>query len=170
VEEIRRRMDVIVEILPGESEAPPPIESFEDMNLSSKIMLDIKFHEYEKPTPIQAQAIPIICSGRDVLGCAETGSGKTAAFSIPMIQHCLNQPEIRRGDGPIAIVMAPTRELAQQIEKEAKIFSRSSKGFKTTIVGGRHEHVRTAKRLARRRRGLRRDPRSSDRPLTPRQH
>jgi ATP-dependent RNA helicase DDX5/DBP2 len=61
-------MDVIVEILPGESEAPPPIESFEDMNLSSKIMLDIKFHEYEKPTPIQAQAIPIICSGRDVLG------------------------------------------------------------------------------------------------------
>jgi ATP-dependent RNA helicase DDX5/DBP2 len=129
-------MDVIVEILPGESEAPPPIESFEDMNLSSKIMLDIKFHEYEKPTPIQAQAIPIICSGRDVLGCAETGSGKTAAFSIPMIQHCLNQPEIRRGDGPIAIVMAPTRELAQQIEKEAKIFSRSSKGFKTTIVVG----------------------------------
>ena len=88
-------MDVIVEILPGEKEAPPPIESFEDMNLDAKIMLDIKFHEYEKPTPIQAQAIPIICSGRDVLGCAETGSGKTAAFSIPMIQHCLNQTEIR---------------------------------------------------------------------------
>jgi len=129
-------MDVIVEIIPGEKEAPPPIESFEDMNLDAKIMLDIKFHEYEKPTPIQAQAIPIICSGRDVLGCAETGSGKTAAFSIPMIQHCLNQTEIRRGDGPIAIVMAPTRELAQQIEKEAKIFSRSSKGFKTTIVVG----------------------------------
>ena len=83
-------MDVIVEIIPGEKEAPPPIESFEDMNLDAKIMLDIKFHEYEKPTPIQAQAIPIICSGRDVLGCAETGSGKTAAFSIPMIQHCLN--------------------------------------------------------------------------------
>ena len=99
-------------------------------------MLDIKFHEFDKPTPIQAQAIPIICSGRDVLGCAETGSGKTAAFSIPMIQHCLQQPEIRRGDGPFAIVMAPTRELAQQIEKEAKIFSRSSKGFKTTIVVG----------------------------------
>ena len=128
-------MDVIVEIIPGEKEAPP-IESFEDMNLDAKIMLDIKFHEYDKPTPIQAQAIPIICSGRDVLGCAETGSGKTAAFSIPMIQHCLQQPEIRRGDGPFAIVMAPTRELAQQIEKEAKIFSRSSKGFKTTIVVG----------------------------------
>jgi|TARA_B110000977_G_scaffold196854_1_gene278098 ATP-dependent RNA helicase DDX5/DBP2 len=53
-----------------------------------------------------------------------------------MIQHCLNQVAIKRGDGPIAIVMAPTRELAQQIEKEAKVFSRSSKGFKTTIVVG----------------------------------
>ena len=71
-----------------------------------------------------------------MLGCAETGSGKTAAFCIPMIQHCLNQVAIKRGDGPIAIVMAPTRELAQQIEKEAKVFSRSSKGFKTTIVVG----------------------------------
>ena len=129
-------MDVTVEVPPGEPEAMPPIESFEDMNLDAKVMLDIKFHEFDKPTPIQAQAIPIICSGRDVLGCAETGSGKTAAFSIPMIQHCLQQPEIRRGDGPFAIVMAPTRELAQQIEKEAKIFSRSSKGFKTTIVVG----------------------------------
>ena len=95
-----------------------------------------RFHEYDKPTPIQAQAMPIVMSGRDVLGCAETGSGKTAAFSIPMIQHCLQQPELRRGDGPFALIMAPTRELAQQIEKEAKAFSRSSKGFKTTIVVG----------------------------------
>ncbi len=130
-------MDVTVEVMTaGDPEAPPPIESFEDMNLDAKIMLDIKYHEFDKPTPIQAQAIPIVCSGRDVLGCAETGSGKTAAFSIPMIQHCLLQPEIRRGDGPLAIVMAPTRELAQQIEKEAKTFSRSSKGFKTAIVVG----------------------------------
>ena len=129
-------MDVTVEVPAGTDEAPPPIESFEDMNLDTKIMMDIKYKEFDKPTPIQAQAIPVICSGRDVLGCAETGSGKTAAFSIPMIQHCLQQPEIKRGDGPFAIVMAPTRELAQQIEKEAKIFSRSSKGFKTTIVVG----------------------------------
>jgi|TARA_B110000305_G_scaffold239288_1_gene306679 ATP-dependent RNA helicase DDX5/DBP2 len=129
-------MDVTVEVPPGTEEATPPIESFDDMMLDAKIMMDIKFKEYDKPTPIQAQAIPIICAGRDVLGCAETGSGKTAAFSIPMIQHCLQQPEIKRGDGPFAIVMAPTRELAQQIEKEAKTFSRSSKGFKTTIVVG----------------------------------
>lgn len=113
-----------------------PKPFFVHYSRDAKIMLDIKFHEYDKPTPIQAQAIPIICSGHDVLGCAETGSGKTAAFSIPMIQHCLQQPEIKRGDGPFAIVMAPTRELAQQIEKEAKVFSRSIKGFKTTIVVG----------------------------------
>ncbi|GAA0185089.1 hypothetical protein LIER_32377 [Lithospermum erythrorhizon] len=48
-----------------------------------------------------------------------SGSGKTAAFTVPMIQHCLAQPPVRRGDGPLALVLAPTRELAQQIEKEA---------------------------------------------------
>jgi len=85
--------------------------------------------------------MPIALAGRDILGCAETGSGKTAAFSIPMIHHCLRQPPIRRGDGPLALVMAPTRELAQQIEKEVKAFSRSARGaggrpFKTTIVVG----------------------------------
>ncbi|KAJ0964699.1 hypothetical protein J5N97_025837 [Dioscorea zingiberensis] len=86
--------------------------------LHSSIMKDITLHEYTRPTPIQAQAMPVALSGRDLLGCAETGSGKTAAFSIPMIQHCLAQPPICRGNGPLALVLAPTRELAQQIEKE----------------------------------------------------
>ena len=104
-------------------------------------MLDIKYHGYERPTPIQCQAMPIALAGCDILGCAETGSGKTAAFSIPMIHHCLRQPAVRRGDGPLALVMAPTRELAQQIEKEVKAFSRSARGggnrgFKTAIVVG----------------------------------
>ncbi|KAK1320723.1 DEAD-box ATP-dependent RNA helicase 24 [Acorus calamus] len=89
--------------------------------LHVSIMKDIAFHEYTRPTSIQAQAMPVALSGRDLLGCAETGSGKTAAFAIPMIQHCLAQPPIRRGDGPLALVLAPTRELAQQIEKERNI-------------------------------------------------
>ncbi|XLS75213.1 hypothetical protein HN51_032078 [Arachis hypogaea] len=55
---------------------------------------------------------------KDLLGCAGTGSRKTTAFTIPTIQHCMAQPLIRRGDGPLALVLAPTRELAQQIEKE----------------------------------------------------
>lgn len=99
-------------------------------------MLDVKYHGYERPTPIQCAAMPLALSGRDILGCAETGSGKTAAFAIPLIHFCLRQPAVRRGDGPLALVMAPTRELAQQIEKEVKAFSRSSKGFKTAIVVG----------------------------------
>jgi ATP-dependent RNA helicase DDX5/DBP2 len=116
--------------------APSPIESFTDMCLDSNIMKDIASREYSTPTSIQAQAMPVALSGRDLLGCAETGSGKTAAFTIPMIQHCLTQPHVRRGDGPLALVLAPTRELAQQIEKEVKAFSMSLESFRTAIVVG----------------------------------
>ncbi len=83
-------------------------------NLHSNIIEDIAHHKYETPTPIQAQGIPIALSGSDILGCAETGSGKTASFSIPMVNHCLHQKQLRPGDGPIGLVLAPTRELAQQ--------------------------------------------------------
>jgi replicative superfamily II helicase len=60
-------------------------------------------HNYEKPTPIQAQAIPAIMSGRDVIGIAKTGSGKTLAFVLPMIRHILDQPPLEEGDGPIGM-------------------------------------------------------------------
>ncbi|CAM6125535.1 unnamed protein product [Calypogeia fissa] len=136
IADVRARLNVDVEITPGTGVAPAPIESFEDMCLHTSIMKDIAFHEYTTPTPIQAQAMPVALEGRDLLGCAETGSGKTAAFSLPMIQHCLSQPQVRHGDGPLALVLAPTRELAQQIEKEVKAFSRSAEGFKTAIVVG----------------------------------
>lgn len=136
IEEVRLRLNVDVTVASDSPPAPAPIESFEDMCLHSSIMKDVAFHEYTRPTSIQAQAMPVALSGRDLLGCAETGSGKTAAFSIPMIQHCLAQPPIRRGDGPLALVLAPTRELAQQIEKEVKAFSRSLESFRTAIVVG----------------------------------
>ncbi|KAF3454793.1 hypothetical protein FNV43_RR05241 [Rhamnella rubrinervis] len=136
IEEVRLRLNVGVTAAPDSAPAPAPIETFTDMCLHSSIMKDIAFHEYTRPTSIQAQAMPVALSGRDLLGCAETGSGKTAAFSIPMIQHCLAQPPVRRGDGPLALVLAPTRELAQQIEKEVKAFSRSLESFKTAIVVG----------------------------------
>lgn len=136
IEEVMARLNVDVHITPGTPPAPAPVESFEDMCLNPSIMKDIIFHDYSTPTPIQAQAMPVALSGRDLLGCAETGSGKTAAFSIPMIQHCLAQPPIRHGDGPLGLVLAPTRELAQQIEKEVKAFSRSLESFRTAIVVG----------------------------------
>ncbi|XP_043725422.1 DEAD-box ATP-dependent RNA helicase 20-like [Telopea speciosissima] len=138
IEEVRLRLNVDVTVA-SDSEpapAPAPIESFTDMCLHPSIMKDIAFHEYTRPTSIQAQAMPVALSGRDLLGCAETGSGKTAAFTIPMIQHCLAQPPIRHGDGPLALVLAPTRELAQQIAKEVKAFSRSLESFRTAIVVG----------------------------------
>ncbi|KAE9463650.1 hypothetical protein C3L33_04440, partial [Rhododendron williamsianum] len=135
-QEVRLRLNVDVAVPSESSPAPPPIESFTDMCLHSSIMKDIAFHEYSTPTSIQAQAMPVALAGMDLLGCAETGSGKTAAFAIPMIQHCLAQPPVRRGDGPLALVLAPTRELAQQIEKEVKAFSRSLESFKTAIVVG----------------------------------
>lgn len=136
IEEVRMRLNVDVSVASDSSPAPAPIESFTDMCLHPSIMKDIAFHEYTRPTSIQAQAMPIALGGRDLLGCAETGSGKTAAFSIPMIQHCLAQAPVRRGDGPLALVLAPTRELAQQIEKEVKAFSRSLESFRTAIVVG----------------------------------
>jgi len=134
-QEIRQRLNVTVQTPPGQ-EKPSPIESFTEMNLHDNIMADIRHHKYETPTPIQAQGIPIALCGHDILGCAETGSGKTASFSIPMVQHCLHQPTLRPGDGPIGLVLAPTRELAQQIEREVRAFSRSSRGVRTAIVVG----------------------------------
>lgn len=136
IEEIRLRLNVDVNVAPGSRPAPSPIESFPDMCLHPRIMKDIEKHGYTAPTSIQAQAMPVALSGRDLLGCAETGSGKTAAFSIPMIQHCLAQQPLQRGDGPLSLVLAPTRELAQQIEKEVTAFSMSLDSFKTAIVVG----------------------------------
>ena len=146
VEEMRARLNVIAtateEDEDDDSLVYAPIESFEDMKLDREIALSIKAHGFDKPTPIQAQGIPVILSGCDVLGCAETGSGKTAAFSIPMIHYCVSMSDAygatRRGDGPTAIVLAPTRELAQQIEKETKAFSQSidKRRFETAIVVG----------------------------------
>ncbi|KAI9198161.1 hypothetical protein LWI28_011166 [Acer negundo] len=136
IEEVRSRLNVDVTVASDSPPAHAPVESFMDMRLHVSIMKDIEFHEYTRPTSIQAQAMPVALSGRDLLGCAETGSGKTAAFAIPMIQHCLAQAPIKRGDGPLALVLAPTRELAQQIEKEVKAFSRSLENFKTAIVVG----------------------------------
>lgn len=76
------------------------------------------------PTAIQAQAIPAIMSGRDVIGVAKTGSGKTIAFLLPLFRHIKDQRPLEQMEGPLAIVMTPTRELAVQIHRECKPFLR----------------------------------------------
>mmetsp|Transcript_27759 Transcript_27759/g.46588 ORF Transcript_27759/g.46588 Transcript_27759/m.46588 type:complete len:748 (-) Transcript_27759:1470-3713(-) len=132
VEEIRSKhlMTVSGDIIPN------PVQFFDELNIDNRILIDISAHNYIRPTPIQSQAFPVALMGHDILGFAETGSGKTAAFCIPMINHILQQAPIQRGDGPIALILAPTRELAQQIDKEAKMFSVSSKLRGCIVVGG----------------------------------
>ena len=84
----------------------------------------IKKLNYVAPTPIQAQAVPAIMSGRDVIGVAKTGSGKTIAFLLPMFRHIKDQRPLEQMEGPVAVVMTPTRELAVQIHRECKPFLR----------------------------------------------
>ena len=83
----------------------------------------MKKNKYEHPTPIQAQAIPAIMSGRDLIGIAKTSSGKTLSFVLPMLRHVLDQPPLDYKDGPIAVILTPTRELAIQVYNECKIFA-----------------------------------------------
>ncbi len=97
--------------------------------------------KYKEPSPIQRQAIPIGLQRRDLIGVAETGSGKTAAFGIPLCHYLLNLPESIlnsvANEGPLALVMAPTRELALQIDVEfQKLLSRQSHVVSCAIVGG----------------------------------
>lgn len=84
------------------------------------MLRNLKALQYASPTLIQQEALPVILSGRDLIGTSKTGSGKTAAFVLPMLFHILAQPKIEKGDGPIAVLLAPTRELVTQIVAEAK--------------------------------------------------
>ncbi|KAK9828689.1 hypothetical protein WJX72_001532 [[Myrmecia] bisecta] len=105
-------------------DAPKPIKTFQHCGFDKLLMGAIAKAGYEKPTPIQAQALPAALSGRDVLGIAKTGSGKTAAFVLPMLVHIMDQAELNKGEGPIGIIVAPTRELSEQIHKETRKFSK----------------------------------------------
>lgn len=94
---------------------PNPVTSFGHFGFDDALMKTIRKNEYTQPTPIQAQAVPAALSGRDIIGIAKTGSGKTAAFIWPMLVHIMDQRELKTGDGPIGLILAPTRELSQQV-------------------------------------------------------
>lgn len=114
---------------------PKPIKTWVQCGVSMKILSSMKKHGYEKPTPIQAQAIPAIMSGRDLIGIAKTGSGKTIAFLLPMFRHIMDQRPLEESEGPISVIMTPTRELALQITKECKKFSKQL-GLRVVCVYG----------------------------------
>ena len=106
--------------------------SFHGLGLSAALLHDLAKAGLNEPTPIQAQAIPPGLAGRDVLGCAQTGTGKTAAFVIPMIERLAVTPK----GHPRGLILAPTRELAIQIQQTIDKLGRSRRVYATTIVGG----------------------------------
>jgi len=105
--------------------------SFDNLGLDARLLQAVASLGYAEPTPIQSGAIPLVVSGRDVVGCAQTGTGKTAAFVLPTLQRIPARP-----GGPRALVVTPTRELALQIEEVAKTASRSTRHRVAAIYGG----------------------------------
>ena len=101
---------------------PALVDDWGQCGLSERLLQLLEKHNLKEPFAIQRQAIPAIMCGRDVIGVAKTGSGKTLAFLLPMIRHILDQPPRTVSEGPIAIIVAPARELAFQIYHEAKKF------------------------------------------------
>ncbi|GAB2277412.1 Envelope glycoprotein gp160 [Dionaea muscipula] len=121
------------------SKLPKPMRSWAESNLSSELLKAVERAGYKKPSPIQMASIPLGLQQRDVIGIAETGSGKTAAFVLPMLSYITRLPPIsedNEAEGPYAVVMAPTRELAQQIEDETIKFAHYLGIKVVSIVGG----------------------------------
>jgi ATP-dependent RNA helicase RhlE len=112
--------------------------SFDDLGLMAELLRAIEAQGYTRPTPIQAQGIPVILEGRDVLAGAQTGTGKTAAFTLPMLQ-LLNgraRPKANGGKAPRALVLTPTRELAAQVAESVETYGDHLPLKSTVIFGG----------------------------------
>lgn len=116
--------------------APAPVTSFEQCGLSERILKVMEKQKITTPYPVQAQCLPCIMAGRDVIGVAKTGSGKTLAYLLPMLRHIMDQPPLAPNEsGPIGLILAPARELAYQIHLVCKTFTKQL-GLKTTAVYG----------------------------------
>ncbi|XP_074307029.1 DEAD-box ATP-dependent RNA helicase 37-like [Silene latifolia] len=119
---------------------PPPVNTFADIDLGNELNANIRRCKYVKPTPVQRYAIPISLAGRDLMACAQTGSGKTAAFCFPIISGIMKGQPPQRPRGyrtvyPLALILSPTRELSMQINEEAKKFAYQT-GVRVVVVYG----------------------------------
>ncbi len=121
------------------NDVPKHVDSFDELPLGDALVANIRRCKYTKPTPVQKYAIPIGMAGRDMMACAQTGSGKTAAFCFPIIARLLSagyQPTGRsRKALPAALILAPTRELTSQIYDEARKFSYQT-GIRPVVIYG----------------------------------
>jgi ATP-dependent RNA helicase DDX46/PRP5 len=118
------------------TDVPKPIQTWHQGGFGTQILDVIQDLKFTSPTPIQAQALPAIMSGRDVIGVAKTGSGKTMAYILPMFRHIKDQRPIEPLDGPIGLILAPTRELATQIHRDCKPFVKALNLTAVCAYGG----------------------------------
>ena len=114
--------------------------SFDGLGLAEPLQLALKAEKYLKPTPIQAQAIPLLTEGKDLLGIAQTGTGKTAAFALPILHRLSLEPAQRAPGSPRALILAPTRELARQIGERFTAYGRKLPLTSAVIFGGVNQH------------------------------
>lgn len=111
------------------SQPPNAGATFESMGLHQMSLDILRKHAISTPSPIQAQAIPYVCSGNDIIGIAQTGTGKTLAFVLPMMQRLMQQPGR-------ALILIPTRELAQQVDEVCRWFTQSGRVRSEVVIGG----------------------------------
>eukprot|EP01128_Nolandella_sp_AFSM9_P003255 TRINITY_DN1385_c3_g1_i1.p1 TRINITY_DN1385_c3_g1~~TRINITY_DN1385_c3_g1_i1.p1 ORF type:complete len:867 (-),score=104.84 TRINITY_DN1385_c3_g1_i1:777-3377(-) len=131
------RKELQIRVSWTDSRTPPAlVDRFDQMQFDAKLMRTIEAAEYKVPTAIQRQGIPIAMSGRDLIGIAKTGSGKTASFVLPMIVHVLARGPATKGQGAVGVIVAPTRELAHQIYLETKKFAKGHHLKVAPIFGG----------------------------------
>ena len=112
------------------------VTSFSDLQLSEPLLRALTAEGYENPTPIQAQSIPTLLEGRDLLGIAQTGTGKTAAFALPILQKLAAKPERAARGTCRALILSPTRELASQIAESFKVYGKFLKVSRAVVFGG----------------------------------
>ena len=119
--------------------------TFKDLEIIEPIQRALSAAGYERPTPIQEQSIPILLQGKDLLGCAQTGTGKTAAFAIPILQMMYESRSLKKGDQKIrALIVAPTRELAIQIDDSFRVYGKFTGLKSTAVFGGVKQGSQTA--------------------------
>jgi ATP-dependent RNA helicase RhlE len=123
--------NMVTETIEAEQATESETTSFDNLGLSAEVLRAVRDAGYTTPTPIQAQAIPLVLKGRDVMGLAQTGTGKTAAFTLPIVDRLIDGPRRTR-----ALVLTPTRELCVQVEESVHKYAKHSELAVVSVYGG----------------------------------